>query len=151
VPGSAGNLLEYRLGRTGADAMGFAVLVPHYLAQNDYPPAALALLEAVGRATGLVLPVDQLRAAGLRIRAEIDKQIAQSQEAADMVAALEQQYDAFVGGHERAGLLGEDGPLPSAEELAAEFERFLAGQGGQGGQGPTGQGGRGDSEGEDRT
>jgi hypothetical protein len=134
--------------------MGFAVLVPHYLAQNDYPPAALALLEAVGRTTGLALPADELRAAGLRVRAEIDKQIAQSQEAADMVAALEQQYDAFVGGHERTGLLGEDVPLPSAEELAAEFERFLAGQSGptgQGGQGPTSQGGRADSEGDDRT
>ena len=40
VPGSAGHLLEYRLGQQGHDAMGFAVHVPHYLAQTEFPQAA---------------------------------------------------------------------------------------------------------------
>ena len=35
VPGGAGHLLEYRLGQSGRDAMGFAVHVPHYLAQTE--------------------------------------------------------------------------------------------------------------------
>ena len=37
VPGSAGHLLEYELGRAGRDAMGFAAHVPHYLAQSRLP------------------------------------------------------------------------------------------------------------------
>src|SRR5207244_13060666 len=56
VPGSAGNLLEYRLGSHGHDAIGFAVHVPHYLAQAGYPAAANELLTAVSRVTGLLLP-----------------------------------------------------------------------------------------------
>ena len=52
VPASAGNLLEYRLGKAGRDAIGFAVHVPHYLAQSDYPAAADTLLtEEIGRAS----------------------------------------------------------------------------------------------------
>ena len=41
VPGSAAALLEYRLGADGRDAIGFAVHVPHYLAQAAYPAAAV--------------------------------------------------------------------------------------------------------------
>ncbi len=47
VPGSAPALLELRFGEAGRDALGFAVQVPHYLAQAVYPPAALALLGSV--------------------------------------------------------------------------------------------------------
>ena len=44
-----------------------------------------------------------------------------------MVRSLEQQYDAFVRGQEGTNLLAEPtGPLPTAEELGAELERFLA-------------------------
>ena len=39
VPGSAAALLEYRLGADGRPAIGFAVHVPHYLAQAAYPAA----------------------------------------------------------------------------------------------------------------
>lgn len=34
VPASAGNLLEFRLGQQGHDAVGFAAHVPHYLADR---------------------------------------------------------------------------------------------------------------------
>jgi hypothetical protein len=129
VPGSAANLLEYQLGRDGRDAVGFAVHVPHYLAQTDYPEAADTLLESVSRATGLRLPTDELRAAAAGVRVEIDQQVGQSDEVAAVVRALEQQYDAFLRGREGTDLLGDDsGPLPTAEELGAELERFLAEQ-----------------------
>jgi len=126
VPGSAGNLLEYRLGRHGNDAMGFAVHVPHYLAQAAYPTAALELLASVSRATGLLLPTDELRAAADLVRADVDKQIAQNEEAAALVRSLEEQYDVFIRSRQGTGPLAEAGPLPSAEELGAELERFLA-------------------------
>ncbi len=129
VPGGAGHLLEYRLGQQGRDAMGFAVHVPHYLAQSEYPAAAERLLTAVSKATGLMLPTEDLRAAADVARAEIDQQIEQADEAASVVRSLEQQYDAFVRGQEGTSLLAEQtGPLPTADELGAELERFLAEQ-----------------------
>jgi predicted ATP-grasp superfamily ATP-dependent carboligase len=129
VPGAAGHLLEFRLGQAGKDAMGFAVHVPHYLAQSEYPAAAERLLTAVSKATGLMLPTEELRQAAEAARAEIDLQIAQADEAASVVRSLEEQYDAFVRGQEGNSLLAEpNGPLPTADELGAELERFLAEQ-----------------------
>jgi predicted ATP-grasp superfamily ATP-dependent carboligase len=125
VPGSAGNLLEYRLGQHGHAAMGFAVHVPHYLAQTAYPAAAQELLGAVSRATGLLLPTAELRQAADLVRADVDKQIAGNDEAAALVHGLEEQYDAFIRGRQGTGLLAEQG-LPSADELGAELERYLA-------------------------
>jgi hypothetical protein len=132
VPSSAGHLLEYRLGMRGRDAVGFAVHVPHYLAQTDYPTAAELLLTSISKSTGLLLPTDELRADAERVRTAVDEQIAQSDEAGALVRALEQQYDAFVRGRESSNLLASVGPLPTAEELGAELERFLAEQGNTG-------------------
>jgi hypothetical protein len=126
VPGSAAHLLEYRLGKAGKDAMGFAVHVPHYLAQTDYPAAALTLLDAVSQATDLSLVTDDLRTAAVQIRTAVDKQVAESEEVRGMVEGLEQQYDAYVSGRETNLLAGGAGPLPTADELGAELERFLA-------------------------
>lgn len=126
VPASTANLLEYRLGQQGFSAMGFAVHVPHYLAQAEYPQAAETLLTSISKATGLLLPTEALREAGERVRADIDQQVAANPEAAELVAGLEQQYDSFVRGRTGTNLLAEAGPLPTAEELGAELERFLA-------------------------
>jgi len=133
LPGSASALLELRLGEAGRDAMGFAVQVPHYLAQAVYPPAALALLGSVITATGLALPDTELREASARTNEAIERQVAESAEVAALVRALEQQYDAAAAsdGLQGApdpgqGLLGEGESMPTADELAAQFERFLA-------------------------
>ncbi|MDT4987554.1 MAG: hypothetical protein QOI74_1648 [Micromonosporaceae bacterium] len=128
VPGSAGNLLEYRLGQAGHDAMGFAVHVPHYLAQTAYPVAAQELLASVSRATGLMLSTADLRSAAEIVRADVDKQIAENADAVALVRGLEEQYDAYVRARHGAGPLTGTGPLPSADELGAELERFLAEQ-----------------------
>jgi predicted ATP-grasp superfamily ATP-dependent carboligase len=129
VPGSAAGLLEYRLGAGGRDAIGFAVHVPHYLAQAAYPAAAVTLLESVQRATGLVLPGDALREAARRTDLEIARQVEGSEEVAEVVRALEQQYDAFAA--DRENLLAGDEQVPTAEELGAQFEQFLAEQQGR--------------------
>jgi PAC2 family len=130
VPGSARGLVELRLGEAGRDAVGFAVQVPHYLAQAVYPPAALTLLGSVGTATGLDLPDAELREASARTDEAIDQQVAASAEVAELVRTLEQQYDALVEAegnrHAGPGLLGEGESMPTADELAAQFERFLA-------------------------
>jgi predicted ATP-grasp superfamily ATP-dependent carboligase len=131
VPGSAAALLELRMGEEGRSAIGFAVHVPHYLAQAAYPAAAVTLLESVQRATGLTLPTDALREAAHRTDLEIARQVEGSDEVSEVVQALEQQYDAFTAGNSDM-LADEPENMPTAEELGAQFERFLAEQQGRG-------------------
>jgi PAC2 family len=128
VPASVANLLEFRLGETGHDAMGYAAHVPHYLSQTTYPAAAELLLDSVSASTGLALPTGQLREAARLVRVEVDKQVADDEQANRLVTSLEDQYDAFLRGRETNLLAGQDGPLPTADELGAELERFLAEQ-----------------------
>jgi hypothetical protein len=124
VPGSAGGLLEYRMIESGRDAIGFAVHVPHYLAQSEYPPAAVALLDAITAATGLVFPTTALHEAAERTGAEIEAQVDASPEIAEAVRNLERNYDAAASAAKLAGKAEES--MPTADEIAAEFERFLA-------------------------
>jgi hypothetical protein len=127
VPGSAPALIELRFGEAGRDALGFAVQVPHYLAQAVYPPAALALLGAMTTSTGLDLPDTDLREAAERTNEAIGRQVAESAEVGELVRALEQQYDtAEAAENPVSGLLAEGEAMPTADELAAQFERFLA-------------------------
>lgn len=128
VPASASALLELRLGEAGHDAMGFAVHVPHYLAQSAYPQASIAGLRQVERSTGLELGLGALDEAADEAVAEIDRQVRGSDEVAAVVHALEEQYDAFTRNVGRTSLLAESAELPTADELGEEFERFLAQQ-----------------------
>jgi predicted ATP-grasp superfamily ATP-dependent carboligase len=128
VPGSAVGLMEFRLGEAGHDAMGFAVHVPHYLARAEYPQAARVLLDHVGIAAELFLPTESLSKAAERTEAEIAEQVEASEEVRQVVQALERQYDMVATGRGERSSLGLAGELPSADELAAEVERFLADQ-----------------------
>lgn len=128
IPGSVSALLELRMGQAGVDAFGVAAHVPHYLAQATYPAASLTLLEHLERLTGLRLPTESLREAAELHRTEVDAQIARSADNVAVVAALEEQYDSFTAAREGTDLLGGAGEVPSAEEIGAEFERFLADQ-----------------------
>jgi predicted ATP-grasp superfamily ATP-dependent carboligase len=132
VPGSVAALLEMRLGEEERAALGFAVHVPHYLAQAAYPAAAVTLLESVTRASGLQLPDEALRDAARETDEEIRRQVEGSEEILEVVQALERQYDAFAEGAEREGLLAEGTQrMPTADELGAQFEQFLAEQQGR--------------------
>lgn len=128
VPASASALLEYRLGRWGHDAMGFAVHVPHYLAQASYPRATLVALEQVQRTTGLDLQADALEAAAVAATEQVERQVADSPEIAAVVHALEQQHDNLARVLPRADALADQAGLPTAEELGAQFEEYLAQQ-----------------------
>jgi predicted ATP-grasp superfamily ATP-dependent carboligase len=129
IPSSAQALLELRLGEWGHDAMGFVAHIPHYVAQFDYPRASATMLEAVEVVTGLQWDLDPVHQAAEQKMVEIASQIEDSEEVRDVVAGLEQQYDAFHRPEPEDGLpLAEEGEaLPTGEELGAEFERFLAG------------------------
>jgi predicted ATP-grasp superfamily ATP-dependent carboligase len=126
VPGAAGHLLEFRLGQEGLAAAGFAVHVPHYVANAPYPGAAASLVDAIARVSGLALPTAALAEAAVETRRLIDEQVTDNAEVEAVVRTLEEQYDTFVAS--RGGLLPDGRPLPTGEELGAELERFLADQ-----------------------
>lgn len=127
IPGSASALVELRLGEAGHDAMGFTVHVPHYVGRIEYPDSARGLLEHVARSSGLELPAEALRPAAQRVLAEVDEQISRSTENTSLVASLEARFDAITGELDQRPMLATDAePLPTGEEIAAEFQRFLA-------------------------
>jgi hypothetical protein len=128
IPSSAQALLELRLGEWGHDAMGFVVHIPHYLAQLDYPQAAVALLEHVERAGRLTIDLTDLRDDAASRDAEVTQYLADNPEVAEVVQALEQQYDAFARAEQEGSSLLADGqPLPTGEEIGRQFEQYLAG------------------------
>ena len=131
VPATAGHLLEYRLSEHGFPVAGFVMLVPHYLAETSYPGAALAALDKLMTATGLVFGLDSLREEGRDYLERIGEQIARNDELAQMIETLERRFDSYMAGEfdQARRERGEgfvEGELPSADELAAELERFLA-------------------------
>jgi hypothetical protein len=131
VPGNVSGLLELRLGEARHDAIGFAAHVPHYLTESTYPAAALVLLGAIATSTDLVLPAAALAESSRRAEAEIQRQVSESDKAAEVVASLERQYDAFADAKNKENLLLDAENIPSADELGAELERFLAEQQGK--------------------
>jgi len=128
VPASIGSVLEYRLGRWGHDAVGFAVHVPHYLAGSGFPPAAVAGLRQIQDVTGLSLDARALEPAARQALAAVERQVSGSEEVAIVVRALEEQYDALSETLGRPSLLADATGLPTADEIGAELERYLAEQ-----------------------
>jgi proteasome assembly chaperone (PAC2) family protein len=126
IPGSAQAILEVRLGEWGYDAAGLVAHVPHYLAQVDFPAAAVVLVNGVRSLAELDVSTDELERAAEQAMTQITQQIGDNEEIAEVVRALEGQYDAFERAAD-ASLLAEGTDLPTGEELGAEFERFLAG------------------------
>ncbi|AMB58557.1 proteasome assembly chaperone family protein [Microterricola viridarii] len=127
VPANALHLVEYRLAEQGRPTVGFILLIPHYLADTEYPAAAISALESVSAATGLIFPTDRLREANREFLGKIDAQVAENGELAKLVGVLEERHDSYMAGTTlRSPLTDEDGELPSADEIAAELEKFLA-------------------------
>ncbi|MGR0320317.1 proteasome assembly chaperone family protein [Agromyces sp. ZXT2-3] len=127
VPANALHLVEYRLQALGHPTTGFVLLVPHYLSDAEFPSAAVAALESVSASTGRIFPTDALREQGREFTARIDEQVAENGELAKLVRTLEERHDDYMEGTTlRSPLTDEDGELPSADEIGAELEKFLA-------------------------
>lgn len=120
VPGSLTTLLEFASGRAGIPALGFAVHIPHYLVNTEYPTGAITVLDEIGKAADLTVGHGDLPSLAERVREEIDASIAASEENEEIVTALEQQYDADVAAWPQQ--------LPSGDELMDQIEEFLAEQ-----------------------
>ena len=129
IPASVQSLLELRLGEYDHQAAGYVVHVPHYLAQVDFPTAALELIDAAGIRLDRIFNVEDLIIHESETNAQIKSQI-DEQGGLDILQGLEDQYDAFQRGTEDS-LLAEDENLPSGDEIAHQFEEFLAQQTGE--------------------
>lgn len=128
VPATAGHLLEYRFAQQGTRVVGFVLLVPHYLADTEYPAAILAAGDRLMKATGLVIGMDEVQKQEPDFLARVTEQVEASDELRAMVENLEQRHDSYMAGltHESSTPNFDEGSLPSADELAAELERYLA-------------------------
>ena len=86
----------------GRNVAGYVIHVPHYLAEAEYPTAAVAGLEYLGAATSLMLPTDRLREAGREVGRQIAEQIAASEEVQQVVSRLETALRREGGGNRPA-------------------------------------------------
>ena len=131
VPGNAGSLLELRMAEQGIPSAGFTVHVPQYLSQTSYPAAALDLVGNVAQIADLDLPTGTLETAATEFTEQVTAQIADNPEIQNAVGMMEKQFDEFMESRHGSDSLNPGGkPLPSGEEIGAEFERFLAEQSG---------------------
>lgn len=127
LPGTAMHLLEYRMQEAGMPVAGLVLLVPHYLGDMTYPQAAVAALEALTTATGLVLPTDALREEGREVLGRIEEQVATSTDLQHMIEQLERRHDSYMEDNPLPSqLAGSGGGLPTADEIAEELQKFLA-------------------------
>lgn len=127
VPGTLMHLVEYRLQESGLPTAGFVILVPHYLADTEFPDAAVTALQSITRATGLVFPTDVLREAGREFLRGISEQVDNNQELNKLVGTLEARHDSYMEDNPMPSpLMGADGEMPSADTIAAELQDFLA-------------------------
>lgn len=130
VQGSFAAMLEYRLGEQDRAAIGFEAFIPHYLSQADFPQASLVLGQRIAQVTGLGVPMAPLETAAADNLTEIANEVEGSTEAQEMIGQLETQYDSLRAERGNIAPLPTDpeteSSVPTADEIGAAFERFLA-------------------------
>ncbi len=127
VPAGVQAVIERRADELGLPAIGLWAQIPHYVSGDPVPyhPGRLALLRQLEWTGGLTLPLGSLAAEAEETRQRLDAAVQGNSEHLAMLHALEARHDAMV----------EEAPpeaapeIPSADELAAEVERFLRDQG----------------------
>ncbi len=131
VPAGVAAVLEHACHDAGIDAVGIWVQVPHYISSMAYPAATVALLAGLGDVGGIRISGAAARRETVIQRQRLDELVAGNDEHRNMVAQLEALFDAA----DEASTAVGPGPMsaadiPSADELAAEFEQFLRDQNG---------------------
>ena len=124
VPAGVQAALEVSFGTAGIPVIGLWARVPHYVSAMPYPEASAALIEGLCAVTGAVLDSSALRSAGEAARRQVDELIGANPEHLEMVRRLEAALDS-----EEVTSTGLDIDVPSGDEIAAELEQFLRGEG----------------------
>ncbi len=107
-------VLHQRLESVGIPTISLRVGVPHYLLNARHPRSTMALKHHLEHVLGLSLPGPDLGPEVDKWRRLHDGAVASDSQAAMFVTMLEREFDRRV-----------EAAMPSAEALAAEFERFL--------------------------
>ena len=107
-------VLQERLERAGIPAVSLRVGVPHYLGNAKHPQSSEALLGHLEHVLGISTSHTALAEDAMRWRSLHDEAVAEDEQAAKYVAMLESEYDKRM-----------EAAIPSADDLAAEFEKFL--------------------------
>jgi len=126
VPAGMSAVLEHALTEAGIASLGLWVQVPHYVSAMSYPAASAALLQGLQEVTGVTIDQGELQREAQIQRSRIDQLVVGNDEHQTMVQQLEGLYDQAV--EATAEMDRAMGELPSGDELAAEFERFLRDQ-----------------------
>ncbi len=124
VPAGMGAVLEHSLHGRGIASMGVWAQVPHYLGALSCPAATLALVDGLEQLLGLRIDAGSTREEAAAQRRRVDLLVAGNDEHQAMVLQLEAAFDS--GDEAAPGVI--DAPIPTGDELAAEFERFLRDQ-----------------------
>ena len=75
----------------------------------------------------MLFAIDPVRDRSRDFFARVDEQVGSNAELASLVRTLEERHDAYMAGNPvRSPLTDVEGEVPSADELAAELEKFLA-------------------------
>lgn len=114
VPSAASSVIDHAVAAAGIAALGYYAQVPHYVS-GPYPPAAVALMRAVGR--HLDTEIDS---------GSLDDEARQLRTSLDAAAALDDQTRTYV---ERLEAMVDEARLPSGDELISDIERFLRDRG----------------------
>jgi hypothetical protein len=116
VPSAALSTIEMAVTGSGIPAVGFYGQVPHYVG-GPFAAATLALLDHLGRHLGITVPLGDLPEQAMTQRQRLDSAAASDEDTREYIERLER-------------LVGEEQRIPSGDEIAQEFERFLRNQGG---------------------
>jgi hypothetical protein len=114
VPSAAISMLEMAVSASGVPSVGYFAQVPHYV-NGAYPPAALALANAVAGHLDVELPLAALIGEAQALRTRLDTASSVDETTRDYIKRLEAMVD-----EER---------LPAGDELISEIERFLRDRG----------------------
>lgn len=121
VPAAAVSLIEWTLASNGIPAVGFWAQVPHYA--SPYASGAIALVRKVETHLSVTIGAGSLEEDDRAQRQALEQILSGNPEAVTYIERLE-------------SMVGEE-PIPAAENIAEEVERFLRNQrGGRGGQNP---------------
>jgi len=110
-------VLQERLDRAALPAVSLRVGVPHYLGNAKHPQASAALLRHLEHVLGVPTGHGALAEDAMRWRSLHDEAVAEDEQAARYVEMLEREYDRRL-----------EAAMPSADDLAAQFEQFLRDQ-----------------------
>lgn len=126
VPAGIHAVLDVEATRLGIPAVGLWAQVPHYISSMPYPAASLALVEALDDVADLQVDAKDLAAEAAATRDRLDRLVAENPEHVAMVEQLETVIDTAEPVDDRADAGPINiGDIPSGDELAEEFQRFL--------------------------